>query len=44
MGPKALENPNEVGEDTLPNSKLKFVQNINRENLEDVETKLAQGQ
>ena len=44
MWPKALEDPNEVDEDTLANSELKLVQNVNRENLEDVEAKLGQGQ
>jgi len=44
MRPNALKYPDKVGEGALTNSKLKLMQNINRENLEDVEAKLAQGQ
>ena len=43
MGSKALKHPNKVDEDTLANSELKLMQNINCENPEDVEAKLAQG-
>jgi len=42
--PKTLKYPNEVDEDPLANSKLKFMQKIDCENLEHVEAKLSQGQ
>jgi len=40
---ETLKYPNEVDEDSLANSKLKFMQKIDCENLEHIEAKLSQG-
>ena len=41
---ETLKHPNKMNKDPLADSKLKFMQKIDCEDLEHVEAKLAQGQ